>query len=83
MRLRFPARLRRKFGQPSSSVIEVNLTSIVRVVLSRDFLEHAGIAKDVIIIGADTKMIKRDQAPLLALLQQSVGRFASFAGRYC
>ena len=53
-----------------------------RVALSREFLGHAGITKDVVIIGADTKMIIWDPDRLLTLLQESAGRFASLAGRY-
>lgn len=53
-----------------------------RVALSREFLDHAGITKDVVIIGADTKMIIWDPQRLAALLQESADRFASLAGRY-
>jgi len=53
-----------------------------RVAISREFLEHAGITKDVVIIGADTKMIIWEPDRLSALLQESAGRFASLAGRY-
>jgi len=53
-----------------------------RVQLSREFLEHAGISKDVVIIGADTKMIIWDPECLLAVMQESAGRFSSLAGRY-
>jgi len=53
-----------------------------RVALSKEFLEHAGITKDVVIIGADTKMIIWDPERLKAVLLESAGRFASLAGRY-
>lgn len=53
-----------------------------RIALSKEFLEHAGITKDVVIIGADTKMIIWDPERLLGVLQESAGRFASLAGRY-
>jgi len=53
-----------------------------RVALSREFLEHAGISKDVVIIGADTKMIIWDPERLAAVLEESAGRFVSLAGRY-
>ena len=53
-----------------------------RIALSKEFLEHAGITKDVVIIGADTKMIIWDPARLLGLLEESAGRFATLAGRY-
>ena len=53
-----------------------------RVALSKEFLEHAGITKDVVIIGADTKMIIWDPERLKAVLLENAGRFASLAGRY-
>ena len=53
-----------------------------RLALSREFLEHAGITKDVVIIGGDTKMIIWDPDRLQSLLQESAGRFGSLAGRY-
>ena len=53
-----------------------------RVAISRELLEHAGITKDVVIIGADTKMIIWEPDRLSALLQESAGRFALLAGRY-
>jgi MraZ protein len=53
-----------------------------RVALSKEFLEHAGISRDVVIIGADTKMIVWDPKQLSSVLQESAGRFASLAGRY-
>jgi MraZ protein len=53
-----------------------------RIALSREFLDHAGITKDVVIIGADTKMIVWEPERLSLLLQASAERFASLAGRY-
>ena len=53
-----------------------------RIALSREFLEHAGITKEVVIIGGDTKMIIWDPERLLSVLQESAGRFSSLAGRY-
>jgi MraZ protein len=53
-----------------------------RIAVSREFLEHAGITKDVIIIGADTKMIIWDPDRLSAVLQDNAERFAVLAGRY-
>ncbi|MEI7694232.1 MAG: division/cell wall cluster transcriptional repressor MraZ [Chlorobium sp.] len=53
-----------------------------RVALSREFLEHAGITKDVVIIGADTKMIIWEPERLSLLLRQSAERFSLLAGRY-
>ena len=60
----------------------VDLDRQGRIALSKEFLEHAGITKDVVIIGADTKMIIWDPDRLLGLLDQSAGRFATLAGRY-
>ncbi len=60
----------------------VDLDRHGRVALSREFLDHAGIKKDVVIIGADTKMIIWDPQCLFALLQKSADCFASLAGRY-
>ena len=64
------------------SLETVELDRQGRVALSREFLEHAGISKDVVIIGADTKLIVWAPDRLQALLQESAGRFASLAGRY-
>ncbi len=64
------------------SLETVELDRQGRVALSREFLEHAGITKDVLIIGADTKMIIWDPDRLFVLLQESAGRFATLAGRY-
>ena len=64
------------------SLDTVDLDRQGRIALSREFLEHAGITKDVVIIGADTKMIIWEPDRLSALLQESAGRFASLAGRY-
>ncbi len=64
------------------SLETVELDRQGRVALSREFLDHAGITKDVMIIGADTKMIIWEPERLSALLQESAGRFASLAGRY-
>jgi len=64
------------------SLETVELDRQGRVALSREFLVHAGITKDVVIIGADTKMIMWEPERLSALLRESSGRFASLAGRY-
>jgi len=64
------------------SLETVELDRQGRVALSREFLEHAGITRDVVIIGADTKMIIWEPERLATLLQESAGRFASLAGRY-
>jgi MraZ protein len=64
------------------SLETVELDRQGRIALSREFLDHAGITRDVVIIGADTKMIIWEPQRLAALLQESAGRFASLAGRY-
>ena len=64
------------------SLETVELDRQGRVALSREFLEHAGITRDVVIIGADTKMIIWDPLRLSALLEESAGRFSLLAGRY-
>ncbi len=64
------------------SLETVELDRHGRVALSREFLEHAGISKDVVIIGADTKMIIWDPERLSSLLHESASRFTSLAGRY-
>ncbi len=64
------------------SLETVELDRQGRVALSREFLDHAGIEKDVVIIGADTKMIVWKPEHLSAVLEESAGRFASLAGRY-
>ncbi len=64
------------------SLETVELDRQGRVALSREFLDHAGITRDVVIIGADTKMIIWEPGRLSALLQESSERFALLAGRY-
>ncbi|MBV5319882.1 MAG: division/cell wall cluster transcriptional repressor MraZ [Chlorobium phaeobacteroides] len=53
-----------------------------RVPFSREFLEHAGIVKDVIIIGADTKMIIWAPERLSLLVMENAERYSSLARRY-
>ncbi|TCD48187.1 division/cell wall cluster transcriptional repressor MraZ [Chlorobium sp. N1] len=53
-----------------------------RIPLSREFLDHAGITRDVVVIGADTKMIVWEPGRLSEMLERSSGRFAALAGRY-
>ena len=64
------------------SLDTVELDRQGRVPLSRELQEHAGIIKDVVIIGADTKLIIWAPQRLQALLEESRERFASLAGRY-
>lgn len=64
------------------SLETVELDRQGRIALSREFLEHAGITKDVVLIGADTKMIIWEPERLRALLDESASRLAVLAGRY-
>jgi MraZ protein len=53
-----------------------------RIALSKEMLEHAGIVRDAIIIGANVKMIVWDPLRLERLLSENAGRFAPLAGMY-
>jgi MraZ protein len=53
-----------------------------RIALSRDMLDHAGIERDAVIIGANVKMIVWEPGRLGRLLHENAGRFALLAGRY-
>jgi len=53
-----------------------------RVPLSREFLDHAGISGEVVILGADTKMIVWEPERLRGIVERSSGRFTTLAGRY-
>jgi len=53
-----------------------------RIPLSREFLDHAGISGEVVILGADTKMIVWEPDRLRGIVERSSGRFAALAGRY-
>jgi MraZ protein len=53
-----------------------------RIALSREMLEHAGIDREAVIIGANAKMIVWDPLRLEQLLSENSGRFAQLAGRY-
>jgi MraZ protein len=64
------------------SLETVELDRQGRIALSREFLDHAGITRDVVIIGADTKMIIWDPSRLSAVLQENTERFSVLAGRY-
>ena len=60
---------------------QVELDRTGRIALSRDMLEHAGIEREVVIIGANVKMIVWEPDRLERLLQENAGRFAQLAGR--
>jgi MraZ protein len=53
-----------------------------RIALSREMLDHARIAKDAVIIGANSKMIVWEPLRLERLLGDNAGRFAPLASRY-
>jgi MraZ protein len=53
-----------------------------RIALSRTMLEHAGIERDAVIIGANARMIVWEPGRLERLLREHSGRFAALAGRY-
>jgi MraZ protein len=73
-------RLLKTLMYESLEVVEIDRQG--RVALSKEFLDHAGITKEVVIIGADTKMIIWDPERLQAVLLENAGRFAALAGRY-
>ncbi|NTU67836.1 MAG: division/cell wall cluster transcriptional repressor MraZ [Chlorobiaceae bacterium] len=52
-----------------------------RIALSRDMLDHAGIEKDAVVIGANVKMIVWDPSRLDRLLRENAGRFSLLASR--
>ncbi|NTV93281.1 MAG: division/cell wall cluster transcriptional repressor MraZ [Chlorobiaceae bacterium] len=53
-----------------------------RVPFSKELLEHAGIIKDVVIIGADTKMIVWAPERLSLVVMENAERFSTLARRY-
>ena len=53
-----------------------------RVALPKDFMQHAGITKEVVIIGANVKMILWSPEKLSAVLRENGSRFQVLAGRY-
>jgi MraZ protein len=61
---------------------QVELDRSGRIALSRDMLEHAGIDRDAVIIGANIKMIIWEPRRLERLLSDNAGRFALLASRY-
>jgi len=60
----------------------VSLDRQGRISLSREFLDHAGVTKDVVIIGADSKMVIWEPRRLEVLLREHAGSFSSLAGRF-
>lgn len=53
-----------------------------RIALPKDFMQHAGITKDVVVIGANVKMILWSPEKLLTVLRENSSRFQVLAGRY-
>ncbi len=53
-----------------------------RIALPRDFMQHASIEKEVIIIGANKKMILWAPDTLEAMLSENRPRFGDLAGDY-
>ena len=53
-----------------------------RIALPKDFMQHAGITKDVVIIGANVKMILWSPEKLSTVLRENASRFEVLAGRY-
>ncbi len=53
-----------------------------RIALSREFLQHAGISRDVVIVGANVKMILWAPEKLSKVVRDNASRFQVLAGRY-
>ena len=53
-----------------------------RIALPRDFMQHAAIAKEVVVIGANVKMILWSPEKLSRVLRDNASRFQVLAGRY-
>ncbi len=53
-----------------------------RIALPKDFMEHAAITKDVVIIGANVKMILWSPEKLSKVLKEGGSKFQALAGRY-
>lgn len=53
-----------------------------RIALSREMLDHAGIERDAVVIGANVKMIVWNPLRLSGLLEEHAGSFARLANRY-
>ena len=61
---------------------QVELDRSGRIALSREMLDHAGIVKDAVIVGANAKMVVWEPLRLERLLNDNAGRFAPLASRY-
>ncbi|MBF0586092.1 division/cell wall cluster transcriptional repressor MraZ [Prosthecochloris sp. N3] len=53
-----------------------------RIALSREFLQHAGIGKDVVIVGASLKLVLWSPDVLRKVVHDNASRFQVLAGRY-
>lgn len=64
------------------SLDSVDMDRHGRIALPKDFMQHAGITKEVIIIGANVKMILWSPEKLSAVLRENGTRFQVLADRY-
>lgn len=53
-----------------------------RIALSREMLDHAGIEREAVVIGANAKMIVWNPLRLARLLEDNASSFARLANRY-
>ncbi|ACF12459.1 protein of unknown function UPF0040 [Chlorobaculum parvum NCIB 8327] len=53
-----------------------------RIALSREMLDHAGIEREAVVIGANAKMIVWNPDRLTQLLADNAGSFSGLANRY-
>lgn len=65
-----------------SRLEQAELDRTGRIALSREMLDHAGIDREAMIIGANLKMLVWDPQRLERLLAEHAPRFAQLAGRY-
>ncbi len=53
-----------------------------RIALSREMLDHAGIEREAVVVGANAKMIVWNPLRLARLLEDNASSFARLANRY-
>ncbi|ARM31747.1 division/cell wall cluster transcriptional repressor MraZ [Prosthecochloris sp. HL-130-GSB] len=53
-----------------------------RIALSKEFLEHAGIERDVVVIGASLKLILMSPPVLSRVVRENASRVHVLAGKY-
>lgn len=61
---------------------QVELDRSGRIALSREMLDHAGIGRDAVFIGANVKIIVWEPKRLQRLLDENAGSFSRLASRY-